>query len=153
MGTLYILPCGKKKIWDINPACQTVQAKHAYVGTFHQAAKAYATTFAGQWCILSAKHGFLLPEDTIAENYDLGFHHTSAQIISQETLKQQWHNVNTEPFHHVVFLTGKKHIHVVQQLIHESSPSITFHYPLHGASGIGEMIQRLQQAVHSNNPL
>lgn len=63
MKRLCIIPCGKKKIWDVQPDAGPVRAEDAYLSPFHQACERYAKTFFDEWVILSAKHGFLRPDD------------------------------------------------------------------------------------------
>ena len=42
------------------------------------------------WVILSAKHGFLRPNDIVLENYDLAFDSKSDKVISIEQLQNRW---------------------------------------------------------------
>ena len=50
-----------------------MEAKDVYISPFGKACQAYATMFFENWVILSAKHGFLRPNDIVLENYDLAF--------------------------------------------------------------------------------
>ncbi len=95
------------------------------------------------WVILSAKHGFLRPNDIVLENYDLAFNSKSDEIISMEQLKQQMIEKDLLQFDEIVLLAGKKHKKVVTQLY----PEGTITYPLAGCKGIGYMLQRLKEAV------
>lgn len=89
MRRLCIIPCGKKKIWDKYPDYGPMEAKDVYISPFGKACQVYATMFFENWVILSAKHGFLRPNDIVLENYDLAFDSKSDEIISMEQLKQQ----------------------------------------------------------------
>ncbi len=99
--------------------------------------------FLRNWVILSAKHGFLRPNDIVLENYDLAFNSKSDEIISMEQLKQQMIEKDLLQFDEIVLLAGKKHKKVVTQLY----PEGTITYPLAGCKGIGYMLQRLKEAV------
>ncbi len=95
------------------------------------------------WVILSAKHGFLRPNDIVLENYDLAFDSKSDKVISIEQLQKQMVDKSLLQFDEIVLLAGKKHKKVVTKLYPEGM--IT--YPLEGCKGIGYMLQRLKEAV------
>ena len=66
MKTLCIASCGKSKIWDKQPQAGPMPARSVYVGPFSGACGRYADKFFPEsWCILSAKYGFVLPDDLI----------------------------------------------------------------------------------------
>ncbi|EOS8268469.1 TPA: DUF6884 domain-containing protein [Bacillus cereus] len=143
MGRLCIIPCGKKKIWDKYPDYGPMEAKDVYISPFGKACQAYATMFFESWVILSAKHGFLRPNDIVLENYDLAFDSKSDKVISIEQLQKQMVDKSLLQFDEIVLLAGKKHKKVVTKLYPEGM--IT--YPLEGCKGIGYMLQRLKEAV------
>ena len=89
MMDLCIIPCGSKKIWDKKPGIGPQKASNVYIGTFHQKCKEYATKYhKNSWCILSAKHGFLFPDDNIPGPYNVSFNlKTSNPITFQELTK------------------------------------------------------------------
>lgn len=74
--TLFIVPCTKKKIWDISPfAPEYVAARYAYVGdsfrTFFEWADERQLERRGfTWMILSGKYGFIEPWHPISY-YDI----------------------------------------------------------------------------------
>lgn len=90
MRRLCIIPCGSKKIWDKSPEIGSTKARDVYIGSFGKVCQKYATTFFEDWVILSAKHGFLFPEDMIHGNYDVSFNSKSDEIISTQKLKCQF---------------------------------------------------------------
>lgn len=45
MKRLCIIPCGAKKIWDVDPSIGPSAAKDVYLSPFHRACGAYAQTF------------------------------------------------------------------------------------------------------------
>ncbi|EJQ13750.1 hypothetical protein IE3_02649 [Bacillus cereus BAG3X2-1] len=143
MKRLCIIPCGKKKIWDKYPDYGEAEAKDVYISPFGKACQAYATEFFENWVILSAKHGFLRPDDIVLENYDLAFDSKSDEIISIEQLQKQMVDKDLLQFEEIVLLAGKKHKKVVTKLY----PEEIITYPLAGCRGIGYMLQRLNGAV------
>ncbi|HDR7795626.1 TPA: hypothetical protein QCY19_004311 [Bacillus luti] len=149
MKRLCIIPCGKKKIWDKHPDYGPLDAKDVYISPFGKACQAYATEFFEDWVILSAKHGFLRPDDIVQENYDLAFDSKSDEVISIEQLKHQMIAKNLYEFDEIVLLVGKKHKKVVTTLY----PEEIITYPLEGCKGIGYMLQRLKQAVEAKKEL
>ena len=143
MKRLCIIPCGKKKIWDKHSNYGPMEAKDVYISPFGKACQAYATMFFESWVILSAKHGFLRPNDIVLENYDLAFDSKSDEVISIEQLQKQLVDKSLLQFDEIVLLAGKKHKKVVTKLY----PEEMITYPLEGCKGIGYMLQRLKEAV------
>ncbi|PWN15970.1 hypothetical protein CU072_10440 [Bacillus thuringiensis] len=135
MKRLCIIPCGKKKIWDKHSNYGPMEAKDVYISPFGKACQAYASMFFENWVILSAKHGFLRPNDIVLKNYDLAFDSKSDEVISIEKLQKQMVDKS--------LLAGKKHKKVVTKLY----PEEMITYPLEGCKGIGYMLQRLKEAV------
>ena len=143
MKRLCIIPCGKKKIWDKHSDYGPMEAKDVYISPFGKACQAYASMFFENWVILSAKHGFLRPNDIVLKNYDLAFDSKSDEVISIEQLQKQMVDKSLLQFDEIVLLAGKKHKKVVTKLY----PEEMITYPLEGCKGIGYMLQRLKEAV------
>ncbi|AAP09775.1 MULTISPECIES: DUF6884 domain-containing protein [Bacillus] len=143
MKRICIIPCGKKKIWDKHSDYGPMEAKNVYISPFGKACQAYATMFFENWVILSAKHGFLRPNDIVLENYDLAFDSKSDEVINIEQLQKQMVDKSLLQFDEIVLLAGKKHKKVVTKLY----PEEMITYPLEGCKGIGYMLQRLKEAV------
>ncbi|HDR8065647.1 hypothetical protein P4388_26900 [Bacillus thuringiensis] len=143
MKRLCIIPCGKKKIWDKHSNYGPMEAKDVYISPFGKACQAYASMFFEKWVILSAKHGFLRPNDIVLENYDLAFDSKSDEVISIEQLQKQMVDKSLLQLDEIVLLAGKKHKKVVTKLY----PEEMITYPLEGCKGIGYMLQRLKEAV------
>ncbi|EJR90078.1 MULTISPECIES: DUF6884 domain-containing protein [Bacillus cereus group] len=143
MKRICIIPCGKKKIWDKHSDYGPMEAKDVYISPFGKACQAYATMFFENWVILSAKHGFLRPNDIVLENYDLAFDSKSDGVINIEQLQNQMVDKSLLQFDEIVLLAGKKHKKVVTKLY----PEEMITYPLEGCKGIGYMLQRLKEAV------
>ena len=73
----------KAKIWDKNPQKRSVKAKDVYIGSFAKKCIEYAENFYPEsWIILSAKHGFLEPDEVIQNSYDVCFHDNNLNNIS-----------------------------------------------------------------------
>ncbi|MES9782951.1 MULTISPECIES: DUF6884 domain-containing protein [Bacillus] len=143
MKRLCIIPCGKKKIWDKHSNYGPMEAKDVYISPFGKACQAYASMFFENWVILSAKHGFLRPNDIVLKNYDLAFDSKSDEVISIEKLQKQMVDKSLLQFDEIVLLAGKKHKKVVTKLY----PEEMITYPLEECKGIGYMLQRLKEAV------
>ncbi|MDF2716356.1 MAG: hypothetical protein K0R28_3281 [Paenibacillus sp.] len=150
-STLSVIPCGAKKIWDLVPDAGSTPAKYAYAGAFHKACQNYAEAFSGQWVILSAKHGFLLPDDIVPGNYDLGFQHKDREIVTVEQLKRQLADKRLDRCPDVIVLGGRKLVRVLSEVL--DPESCTVHLPLRDCKGIGYMLQRLNRAVELGQPM
>ncbi len=149
MERLCIIPCGKKKIWDVDSTAGPTPAAQAYLSAFHRNCQAYARAFFGEnWAILSARHGFLLPHDLVPENYDVRFSPTGLGEISPDQLRRQVLTKGLDRYDQVVVLGGKKFEPVVRPAF-----TCTIHFPLRGLTGIGAMNQALQKAVRTGKEL
>jgi len=74
MKIICIVPCGNKKIWDVFPDAGPTPAKNAYVGGFASKCQEYARAFyPDNYFILSAKYGFLQPEEIVPNKYNVTF--------------------------------------------------------------------------------
>ncbi|WP_077325689.1 DUF6884 domain-containing protein [Virgibacillus siamensis] len=150
MKQLSIIPCGRKKIWDRNENAGAVPAKEAYIGTLHHLCRNYAETFTDGWVVLSAKHGFLFPEDIVPGQYNVTFNQKSDEIITYDKLRSQVLEKGLDQFDMLVVLTGKKYKPVINGAFNDNQQRI---YPLLQYSGIGYMQQALKQAVQKNEPI
>ncbi|WP_444684268.1 DUF6884 domain-containing protein [Alkalicoccus luteus] len=141
-----IIPCGKKKIWDVEPQTGAVKASEAYIGTLHRKCQAYADLFTDSYRILSARHGFLHPDDLLFTNYDETFGSRSMSVAS-ESLSHQFSQLPSEK--RIILLTGKKYEEKLKPLLQRE----TVLRPLSGARGIGDILHLLQEAVDARIPL
>ena len=107
MKQLCIIPCGKRKIWDKQPDAGEQKAQDSYIGTFHQLCQQYARLFFTDWVIISAKHGFLLPNDIVPENYDLSFSMKKTEVIGIKELQKQIVMKGLSSFEHIVVFEEK----------------------------------------------
>ncbi|MCL5997702.1 MAG: hypothetical protein M1546_16840, partial [Chloroflexi bacterium] len=103
------------------------------------------------WCILSAKHGFLCPEDVVRENYDVAFDLPDTGPISIDELKQQVRDKKLTIYDRVVALGGRRYVGIVRQVF--VGTPVDVYAPLEGLGGIGFMVQVLNKAVEDRRPL
>lgn len=116
---LCIIPCGSAKVWDKNPQAGPTPAKYVYTGVFAAACQRYAKAFFQDWVILSAKHGFLFPEDIIQEPYNVSFINPNSETITVERLRQQTKVKKLDRFQGITILGGKHYIETVKRTFGE----------------------------------
>lgn len=150
MKQLSIIPCGIKKVWDKHPELGAVTAKEAYVGTFHTLCRRYAEIFTNNWVVLSAKHGFLFPDDIVDGPYDVTFNQKSDEIISTQRLQAQVKMKKLDQYDELIVLTGKKYKKVIEASFGASFPAT---FPLLQYKGIGYMQQGLKRAIQEGIPI
>jgi hypothetical protein len=141
---LCIVPCGSSKIWDINPVAGPQRAEEVYTGVFAKACQRYAKAFFKNWVILSAKHGFLFPNDVICESYNVSFIKPSSETIGLEALKEQAAMKGLYRYQEITVLGG---IHYIDRAKELFSGEHTIDLPLNDCKGIGFMLQRISGAL------
>jgi hypothetical protein len=144
---LCIIPCGTRKIWQLQPALGSVEAERAYLSTYHKLCKAYAEHFHYRWVILSAKHGFLDPQDPVDGMYDVSFNKPDSGIISFDELRRQAADKGLDKYPDVQVLAGRKYRAPVAYALGNSS---TITYPFERYKGIGYIQQALKRAIEDN---
>ena len=150
MKKLCIIPCGRKKIWDHDPEIGPTKAKEAYIGVFHRLCQSYAKQYFDDWAILSAKHGFLLPDDIVSENYDVSFSMNKQEVIDMGDLRKQSIDKKMERYDHIIVLGGKKYQPIILEVFQNAD---LVEFPLKGTRGIGEMQQRLKRSIENQQPI
>ena len=144
MRALCIVPCGSKKVWDKNPNAGPTKAGEVYIGPFAAKCRAYAGRFHPKaWCILSAKYGFLFPDDIIPGTYNVSFNDRTANPIGEDELIEQIRRLNLDRFERVVVLGGKKYVEKIKRVF----CPVEVASPLGGCRGIGYMMQKLNTAI------
>jgi hypothetical protein len=150
MTTLCIVPCGKRKIWNISPDAGPQPARNVYIGPFATRCRMYAERFYGDsWVILSVKHGFLFPDDIVPGPYETTFNRAATHPISPADLARLAKEQGIDRYSSLVVLGGKQYISMVMNAV----PEIPLSAPLEGSAGIGVMMQRLNFALSSGIPL
>ncbi len=150
MNTLCIVPCGNRKIWSKNPETGPTKARDVYIGPFAKKCREYAETFYPDcWCILSAKYGFIFPEDIIPENYNVTFLKPKTCPITIAELRNQATQKGLLSYPKIVVLGGRNY----SQIVEKTFPGVILSVPLTGCKGIGYMMGRLKTAIEKGVPL
>ena len=148
MRTLCIVSCGKKKIWDEKPDAGPTKARDVYIGKFAKKCREYAEKFySTSWCILSAKHGFLFPDEVVPSNYNVTFCKNKSQKISIEELSKQIVEKRLDKFDRIVVLGGKCYVDIVKKVFRGKE----IHAPLIDCR-IGEMMKKINEAIQRGIP-
>ncbi|WP_368073994.1 DUF7662 domain-containing protein [Paenibacillus odorifer] len=141
--SLCIIPCGAAKIWDNQPSIGPVEAQNVYTGVFAVACQRYAKTFFDHWVIMSAKYGFLYPEDIIPEDYNVSF-----ILIAQ--LKEQAESKGFFKYKEITVLGGKHYADRAKAVFNQGQELF---FPLSDCTGIGYMLQRLTRALEGQEAI
>jgi len=150
MKTLCVVPCGNKKIWDKNPNAGPTKAKYVYIGPFAKKCREYAMRFyPSSWCILSAKYGFLFPNDIVPGLYNVSFNDRKANPITTKELSAQVKEKELDSYGQIVILGGKNYVEMANRVF--SSKEILT--PLSNCKGIGYMMGKLNDAIKKGVPL
>ena len=144
MSTLCIVPCGNRKIWDKNPSAGPTKARDVYVGPFATKCREYAEMFyPSTWCILSAKYGFLFPDDIVPSSYNVSFNDRKTNPITTKKLSAQVTVKGLDYYDKIIVLGGKNYV-VMANEVFSSKEILT---PLSDCKGIGYMMGRLKNAI------
>lgn len=147
---LCVVPCGSKKIWDVNPHAGPTKARDVYIGPFAKACIEYAEKFyPNSYVILSAKYGFLFPDDVIPSPYNVTFKDRATNPISVEELRRQAEEKGLMKYDEIVVIAGSDYVKMVKKVFRDKK-IIT---PLKGLGGIGPMISALKRAVMEGKEL
>lgn len=150
MKTLCIVACGKRKIWDKNPNAGPREAKYVYVDSFSRKCIKYAKSFyPSSWCILSAKYGFLFPDDIVPGQYNISFSDKKSNPITLKELSSQILEKGLDDFERIVVLGGKNYVDIVKNVFMEKE----IRTPLSKCKGIGYMMGKLNDALNKGIPL
>jgi len=150
MKTLCIVPCGNRKIWDKYPNAAPTKAEYVYIGPFAKKCKEYAKKFyPSSWCILSAKYGFLFPNDIVPGPYNVTFNDRKTNPITTRKLSAQAKEKGLDSYERIVVLSGKNYVKMVKEVF--SSKEVLA--PLSGCKGIGYMVGKLNEAIKKGVPL
>ncbi|NJE30092.1 hypothetical protein E3E38_03385 [Thermococcus sp. 18S1] len=149
---LCVATCGARKIWSIDPdAPDYVPAKDAYVGSLSKKTIEYAKTFhPGSYVILSAKYGFLLPDEKISD-YDAYCNKNPIITIPElkkQTTEKMVNDTVLKEYDKVVVIGSSCYCNWVKEVFGEDKVEC----PVAGLP-IGKMLQRLKEAITSRKPL
>lgn len=147
---LCVVPCGKLKIWDKNPDAGPTKAKDVYIGPFAKACIDYAERFyPGRYVILSAKYGFLFPDELIPGNYNVTFNDPKTNPIGVEELRRQAEQKGLMKYDEIVVVAGSNYVKIVRKVF-AGKKIIT---PLKGLGGMGLMISAIKRAIEDGREL
>lgn len=114
MPTLAVVQCGQKKIWDKYPGTGLTAAKDAYISPYFKKNREYAERFADKWVILSAKYGFLGPDEKV-QNYNVTFLTRTSNPISDDKLRLQMQRMKLSKFKEVFVIGGAGYAAKIEQ--------------------------------------
>lgn len=144
MKSLCIVACGKKKIWDKNSEMSPKKANRLYIGSFTQKSMKYAEKFhPGSWCILSAKYGFLFPDEIVQGPYNECFHYKTSNPITLDKLSLQLKSKGLDKYERIIVLGGKYYTTMINELFSEKE----VYNPLNSCKGIGYMMKKLNDLM------
>ena len=105
--------------------------------------------FGEAWCILSAKYGFVFPNDEI-ENYNVTFRSRSSEVIDVPRLREQVAAKRLSRFTSVQILGGSKYVE--RTVAAFASSRLSIEAPLAGLR-IGEAMRAVEAATTSGTLL
>lgn len=149
MGTLVVVPCGKRKVWDELPRCGPTQAEEAYIGAPFKVNKQYAIAFGEKWVILSAKYGFINPDFIIPENYNVTFNDAATNPITIDRLREQVNEKNLNAFNTVVALGSTTYSNIVSKAFLDTGAKVFA--PAAGLR-LGVAMGKVKTAIRENKP-
>jgi Family of unknown function (DUF6884) len=150
MKELCIIPCGKKKIWDKNPDAGPTKARYVYIGNYASKCREYAERFyPDSWCILSAKYGFLFPDDIIPGPYNVTFNDKKTNPVTIEELRQQIKSKRLDSYDKYIVIGGKNYVDIVEILFHNKN----LQYPLANSKGMAFAIKKMAEAIKKDLPI
>ena len=150
MDKLCVVPCGQRKIWSQEPGRGPTPAVEVYVGSFSRLCREYAQRFFDKWIVLSAKYGFLYPQDIVPADYNVSFNRVTPKPISIDELRCQIASRGLAEFDTIVVPGGRRYVEVV---VAAFGGDYSYELPLAGAAGIGVMMQRLRRALHDDQEI
>lgn len=149
MKTLCIVPCGKRKIWDKFPDAGPQKARDVYIGPYASKCIQYAKIFYPvSWCILSAKYGFLMPENIIPGPYEVTFKKKNTNPIGKDELFDQVLKKGLDGYNEIIVLGGKVYCDIIDELFEGN----LLRKPLCGYT-LGESIKTLNESINKRIPL
>jgi len=120
--TLCIITCSKQKIWNENKNQKDIEqpakAKEAYTGKITKLGIKFAEKFFnGNYVILSAKYGFLKPDDEIY-NYNLYLGELNEEERKKliDCLKKQIKEKNLDAYDEIVVIAGGDYLEIVKEV-------------------------------------
>lgn len=148
---LGIIPCTKAKIWDMYPNLGPMLAKEVYTNPFHALAKKYISLFTKEWVILSAKYGFLSPNDTLPKTYDITFDRPDDPYITIEALQSQIISKQLYTYTDIMVICNSRYIDKIRQAF--INYPVKFHTPFENIEDDLEGILRLNKCIREQGKI
>lgn len=146
--TLCIISCGGKKVWDDSKDQGPTPARDVYTGSYVRGNQQYAEQFyPHSWCILSAKHGFLLPDDIVPENYEQRMGEPGS--VQSADLREQIKLKGLDGYDGIVVLAGREYVEAVKNAYNDKNVRAVFD----GVGGIGKQMSAVREAMRRGEPL
>lgn len=147
---LCVVPCGKEKIWSKNPNAGPTKAKDVYTGSFARTCIQYAQSFyPNSYVILSAKYGFLFPDEIVPGDYDVTFKNPRTNPIGIEELRRQAEEKCLMKYDEVVVVAGNDYAKIVKKVFERKR----IRTPLVGLGKMGNMISEMKKAIKEGKEL
>jgi hypothetical protein len=125
-------------------------AREVYTGLFARKCQEYASVFySGAYIILSAKYGFLWPNDLIPGDYNVTFKDRKTHPIVISEMVRSAQSKGLYAYDQIVVVAGKNYVNMAKQVF----PGKHIHDPLKGCTANGFMMQRLGEAIRKKLPL
>jgi len=145
-----VVPCGSRKIWDSSPQAGPTKARDVYTGSFAKKCIEYAEKFyPDSYVILSAKYGFLFPDEIIPENYNVTFKDRKTNPIAVDELRKQAEKKGLTKYDEIVVVAGSDYANIVKKVF-AGKKIIT---PLKGLGGMGVMMSAMRKAIDEGREL
>lgn len=124
--TLVVVPCGTSKVWDSTPDAGPARARDTYSGPPFKVNREYAERSGADWVILSAKYGFLRPDDIVPAPYNVTLKRRSTNPVDVTTLRRQVHDLGLESYDEVIGLGGKEYRAAIEAAFAGSAVALRF---------------------------
>lgn len=148
-GILVVVPCGKAKIWDDAPALGAVPARLAYSGVPFKLNRSYAERFGDAWVILSAKYGFVQPDELLPGPYDVTFTRSATNPVPIPVLQRQIDDQGLDLYRTVIGLGGRAYRSAVQLAFADRPVRLV--WPFAGLP-LGPSLRAIKQALITGQP-
>lgn len=105
--------------------------------------------YPNSYVILSAKYGFLFPDELIPENYTVTFKDPNTKPISVGELKRHAIEKDLLKYDEIVVIAGKDYVEIVKKVFQNK----VIRTPLKGLKSMGLMISAMNKAIKEGKEL
>ncbi len=121
-----VIPCTKRKIWDVSPNAGPVAARDAYTGPAFMTWRAFAEDSGSPWFILSTKYGLIEPQVAIS-NYNIPISEAEADPEFLERLRAQIAELGVAACERVMVLDLERFEALMRLAMGAAAGKITLH--------------------------